>query len=277
MPFLAGSFKMNYFKFLTVAIFSCALWASLSVYLGYYFGFIIVDNFNFIMEFIFFLVIYFTIIFFLYKNLKNYYKEKSELIHKHSIHNFILVSLLYLFIILFLVIMKKELIISFNKYFMFLNDFYFLYIFKFMFLKSFFLLSFFLMFALLLLNREFRVLVVYFWSLVFSFFFSFMVSVFLSKWFSIVPFFSIILLTIVMFYFWILIKLLITSKKIRNYMQLLLVVMLFSAVLYKAIYSGNYFITFLSFIIGAIETEVILLLSHYQVFDKCLSNIRFEK
>ena len=277
MPFLAGAFKMNYFKFLIVATFSCALWATLSVYIGYYFAFIIVDNFNFIMEFILFLVVYLTIVIFIYKNLNSYYKEKSELVYKHSIHNFILIFLLYLFVIFFLIIIKKDLIISFNQNFMFLNSLYFLYVLKFMFFKSFFLLSFFAMFAILFVHREFRVLIVYFWSFIFSFFLSFIISIFLSKWFSIIPFFSIILITIIMFYAWILMKLLIKNKKVKNYIQTFLIIILFSAILYKSIYSGNYFVTFLSFVIGAIETEIILLFSHYQIFDKCLSSIRFEK
>jgi len=180
IPFFAGCFKMRFSLFLGFAFFSCVFWALLSVYLGYYFGFIIVENFNFIMEFMLFLIVYFGIVFFIYGNFKTFYKEKATLVKKYSIHNFFFIGLLLLFIFIFLFSLKHGRVVYFNKLFSFLDRINMAYSLKFIFSRPFFYFGFLFMFLILILKKKFRMLFAYFWSLVFSFFFSFMISIFVS-------------------------------------------------------------------------------------------------
>jgi len=77
------------------------------------------------------------------------------------------------------------------------------------------------------------------------------------------------------FYLWILVKLLVENKKIKGVLTSVLTIVLFFSIIHKGMYTGNYFVSLFSFLIGVLETEFILILSHYQVFDKCLSGVRF--
>jgi hypothetical protein len=42
-------------------------------------------------------------------------------------------------------------------------------------------------------------------------------------------------------------------------------------------FTGNIFLTILSFLIGVVQAELMLVLSHYQILDSCLSECRYKE
>lgn len=276
MPFFAGCFKMRWYKYLVFSILSSILWTFLSIFLGYYFGYVIVENFKFIMEFVLFLLIYIGLIIFLYKNLKIYYAENTHIFKRYAVHNMIFFLSSFTLFISILLLAKFNLIDIFNNYFSFLH-FDFLKIFNFLLSNVYFLIYFFAIFLLLFIKKRYRMLVVYFWSFIIIFFFTLMISIFLKRSYDLVPYFSLILFTIFAFYTWIIFKIFLRKSKYFRYLNILLVFFIIFALIIKAsIMDGNYYLTILSFLIGVINSELILLLSHYQVLDKCLSDSRFD-
>ena len=71
MPSLAGILKMHPGRFIFFAFISAILWTLVSIYLGYYFGILIIDKLNFILGFFAFLLIYVIFIYLIYRSFIN--------------------------------------------------------------------------------------------------------------------------------------------------------------------------------------------------------------
>ena len=98
MPFFAGCFGMGLPQFIIFAALGAFFWTILSVALGYYFGFIIVENFGFVMEFALFLILYFVFVSFVYRNVKNVYFDKFNVIKMYTLHNIMrIIKLIFFF------------------------------------------------------------------------------------------------------------------------------------------------------------------------------------
>jgi membrane protein DedA with SNARE-associated domain len=276
IPFFAGCFKMAFFPFFIFAFISCLIWSILSVYLGYYFGFIIIDNLNFIMEFIIFALIYLGIVFFGYKNIRNVYYDNFSVMKKYSLHNIIFFGIISIILIIMGYIYKWG-------YFQLLNDsFVFLYIsgfylvFGFLLSKIFLFFLFFLIFFFMVYKKYFRLLVVYLWSLVISFLLILILFAFFKIWYGIKFYFDVIFFTIFLFFLWILCRKLFNSRKQILYINLSVVLLILIMVLVKFSMTQNIFLIFFSFLVGVLNTEIILLLSHYYIIDNYLSKTRFD-
>lgn len=280
IPFLAGCFKMNNYKFLFFALVSNIIWTILSIYLGYFFGFLIIDNFNFFMEFIFFLIIYLSGTIFVYLNIKKIYSKNVEIFKKYLFHNWFFLIFLKLLFIVFIYLIKWDFVNSFNEYFSFLYFPILNFLFGFLISKV-FIFSFSCIFLFVLLfNKNLRLLIVYFWSLIFFLFFSYFLSFLFDNKLNLKLnlYSEQILFPILIFYIWILIKnyknKLIINFKIFKILNFILIFILFFNFLIFFSKTNNLFLCFFLFLIGAIQTEFILLLSHYSILDNILTKIR---
>lgn len=276
MPFFAGCFEMRFYTFFIFSTISCLFWTILSIFLGYYFGIFIINKFAFVMELLLLVIIYLIILNFVYKNIKSFYFENISFIKRYSVHNIMFVGLV-LALCLFMAYITKW------GYFQIINDYLaFLYIpgmyifFGFLTSEYFLLALMFVLFGILLWKRKYRMLITYIWSLIFFVFMTLMAAKILMIWYNAVLYFSISFFTLLMFYTWILLRLLLKNKKLCYVLNILIGILIIVVLLSMFSLTGNIFITFLSFLIGVIETEFLLILSHYQILDKCLSNCRYQ-
>ncbi len=274
MPFFAGSFGMNIFKFLLFSFMSCLIWTLVSVGLGYYFGFVIVANFSFIMQFILFLIIYVVLIQFAYKNSKVFYAENKYIFTKYAMHNMLFMGFFFSIFVLSIFVFKWNWHLIFNDYFSILY-FSSLYYFKFLFLKSVFMLLSLFIFLAFLYKREFKLAVVFAWSLVIMFFLSFLIFVFLKVRYDFVPYISIIFYILLVFYLWILLRVSVKNLKVYYFLNKILMVYMIFILFVKFSISVDFYNVFLSFVIGVLITEFVLILSHYRILDSVLSEKRF--
>lgn len=270
MPFLAGAFKMRYFTFISMALFSCFFWAVLSVSLGYYFGFIIVENFNFIMEFVLFLVVYVVFVLFVYRSMRIFYNENRGFLRRYAIHNFVFMGFLTSVFVSMIFVFKWNYVQLVNDYFAFLYFPSFYLYFNFLTSNSFLFFLYFVIVFVLVYKQEYKLFAVYLWSIAIIFLFYFIMRLFLEKWFGISPTFSIILYTLFIFYFWVVIEICYKRTKKFYYYNFVLVLFLLFMFLSNFSLSGNLFSVLFSFIIGVIGCELLWILSHYQILDKCL-------
>ncbi len=277
MPFFAGSFKMNFFKFLLMAFFSCAFWAIFSVYLGYYFGFIIVENFNFIMEFFIFLVLYLVFVIFIYKGLLGYFNENKNFLRRYAVHSFIFLGFLISLFVVMIFLNKWGFNLIINDYFFFLYLPSFYFYFSFLISGTFFFIYFLILFFILLYYKNYRMLSAYLWSLFILFLSYLMIRLFLMKWFGIVPFFSIILFTVFIFYFWAVCEIFFKKTKAMFYINLVFTVMLIVVFITKFSMTSNFFMVLFSFLIGVIICEFLWLFSYYSILDRCLYECRIDE
>lgn len=272
MPFLAGSFGMSFIDFLLISIFSCIVWSVLSVFLGYYFGYFLVSNFKVFMLFLLFLTIYIGFLYFVYKSMRDFYDENKSFLRRHAIHTFLSLGFLVCTLILMVFLMRWDLYILFNDLFSFV---YFPGLYEYFgFLSSswFLIVYFFMIFLVLILKHKFKMATVYVWSVIFMFFYVIVFSFILKLIMGVFPYFSIMLFTLFVFYTWILLELF-CRRTIRFYiLNFLLGVLLIVVFLSKFSLSGDLYLTLFSFLLGVIASDLIWLLSYYQILDKCLYN-----
>ncbi|MDA3855249.1 MAG: DedA family protein [Candidatus Woesearchaeota archaeon] len=274
MPFFAGSFGMKFIEFLLISIFSCIVWSVLSVLLGYYFGYFLVSNFKFFMLFLFFFVVYLGLVYFVYRGLSSFYVENKSYLRRHAIHTFFSLGFLVSMLVLMIFIIRWDYYILFNDSFSFLyfNGFY---IFGGFFTSSIFLvIYFFIIFFIFMWKKRFRMLVVYVWSVIFMFFYTIVLSLSLKLFIGILPYFTIMLFTLFVFYTWVIFELFFRESRFFYLLNILLSLILILVFLSKFSFSGNLYLTLFSFLLGVIASDLIWLLSYYQILDNCLYNCR---
>jgi len=274
VPFFAGCFKMSKYKFAFVAFVSNVIWSVLSVLLGYYFGYIIVNNFDMLFFFMLFLSLYIFLLVFTYKSFIAFSNANKELIHKFSLHNMIFAWILVLCFILLLFIKRWNMHILFNDYFAF---FLFPELFYLGFLLSrtmlFLFISFF--FFVFIVTRKYRLALVFFWSLVFSLFYALILNFLLIKFFGLIMYYSVLVFCILIFYIWIFMKSYNITLKKYYFINTVFVLLLLFFIFIKFSITSNMYVLLLSFIFSAIFCEFLLILSNYQVLDKVLSSTRW--
>jgi membrane-associated protein len=275
MPFFAGCFGMPLWSFVGFALFSCILWTILSIALGYYFGFIIVENFSFIMELIFFLLLYLFFVVFVYRNIKSMYYTNLSIVKRYALHNILFIGILMLLLSFMGYMFKWGYYQLFNDYFILLYFPGLYLIFGFLFTKEFLIIFALLILFLFLFKKCYRLLIVYIWSLVFFSLLTLVASLFFKTWYKINIYFGVVLFTILLFFLWIYVKKSINSKKYQFLTSVLIVSTLILMFLSYFSLNENLFLILFSFLIGVLETEFILVLSHYQILDNSLSECRF--
>jgi membrane-associated protein len=276
MPFFAGCFGLGFFKFVVFAALGCFLWATLSIALGYYFGFIIVENFKFVLEFVLFLVLYFVFVFFVYRNVKNVYFDKFSVIRAYTLHNVIFFGFLSV-VVVFMGYLSKwgyHDLVNDSLAFLYIPGFYIVWGFLVdkLFLIGFALAVFLILFAL----REFRMLTVYVWSMVFFVFMNLMIGVFMKVWYGVVLYHSMVFLTFLFFFVWILFKSFCRNRGILKVINVVVVCVILISIFSVFSFTGDVFLTILSFLVGVVLSELMLVLSHYQILDSCLSECRYK-
>jgi len=269
MPFLAGSLKMKTYKFLLVSAISCFIWSTLSIYLGYYFGNIIVNNFNFFAEFLIAFCVYIAFVFFTYKKFKYYFNQNQEFLKEYSLDNVLAISFFIVVFIVFCFILKWDYYILFNDYFVFL------YVSGLYILTGFILSKYMLVFMILLtifflfIKREYRLIVSFLWGCILVLCGILIFKAFLGAFFGVNIYYSIVLIVYLCFYLWIISKKF-CSKKKCIFLDVFFILFLMLMVVTKFSLTGNLFITILSLVVGAIMSEFVIILSNFRILDRSL-------
>ena len=273
MPFFAAVFKMPKKKFIALAAVSNAIWALLSVLLGYYFGYIVAEKIEFAMEFIFLLLAYFIIIYIIYKGLDNFFAQNYSLIRKYALMNIIHLGFVVGALIALIFLNDWEYAAKLNDYFAFLYmpviGSYFAPMLSFHFLLFFM----FILLLLLIYYRKYRQIAVLVWVFILTSFANLFFTQFSKIWFNLTPYISIIFLTVMVFYSSSLIarsRRLTLKKKI--FFDFLLALGLITAMLIKFSLTQNFFLILYSFFLAALQCEFIVLLSHYKIITRSLSD-----
>lgn len=266
IPFFAGYFKMPIYKFIPIAIFSSILWTSLSLYLGFSFGYIILDKFKFISYFSIFLVFYIGLLYFLYRSFKNIYIKNYFLFKDYAISEiiFLFISLISFLIFSFLNLFNYVDLInsSFNFCFIpFFSNFSFLISLEF----SLFILS--IIFIFLILKKSLKLFLIYSWSFLLSLVLLLIISTILKKWFLVVPILNLSILTLLIFFLCILISNYKFVKKNKKYFRIFVISLLFLVLLVRYSIFNDIYLTILSFLISAFISQILLFLSHYDLID----------
>jgi len=271
MPFFAGSFKMPIKKFLITTTFSCFIWSAMSLSLGYYFGSVVFKQFQFFMEFIMFLIVYLSIISFIYGKFRMFYEENLTLIKKHALQNIFYFSLFVPFFIVMIYIIRFAYIQVFNDFFSFIYVPGLYYFTSFMYSTWFILLGFISFFGFLVYKKKFKLLSSSFWSLFIISIINYVLFIFFDKNYGLEVYTPIVYFSLLMFYLWILFKRFIKIESIVNLLSFFLILICLTILISFFSKTSNLFFVIFSFIIGVIETELILILSHYKFLDNELT------
>ncbi len=272
MPFFAGLFKMKTSHFIGLALISNLIWTLLSIFLGYYGGYVIVEKVEFIFEFLAFLFVYGVILYFIYGHFKNFFKKNSDLIKDYAIHNIIYLGSICVFLIVLLFGYDWGFSRIVNEYFAFLFMPNFGRIFSFL-LSFEFLMGFIftIMLYLTIKRKSFRQVITLFWGFVISSLMTIVFGVILKKYFGFVPFTSIIFFTLLVFYLEFLVRSVNIPRKTKLKFDSLLLFLMFIVVFSKFSISQDFYLILVSFFIAAFECEVMMVLSHYRIMDNNLS------
>ena len=275
IPFLAGLSKMRVLTFIFFAFISNLLWVFISIYLGFYFGYFILDKINFFSHFLIFIIIYYVFISFLYRNLSKFYFKNYFLHKKYAYYNILLIFLSLLLIFILLIYKKLVGLLYFNLMFSFLKiDF-----FKFLILvltKRFIVFLFIFCFIFIFYKKNFKLLILYFWGIFIGVILSLIFGFILNKFYSILIYSSIISITQFSFWVYIFGKLYLDKKNYilkKNLLFLFLIFLIFISFLVKFYLTSNFFVILISFLVSLIISEIILLLSHYSILDNSMVRV----
>ncbi len=270
IPFLAGVFDMKKSTFLIFSLISNLIWAGISIYLGYYFGIIIIDKIEFLMIFILFLLIYIGFIFIIYNSFKSFYMKNYLLYRDYALSNIIVISISSILLVLFLYIGKWGYIHTINNSISFLF-FDFLYYFIFLLSPSFLLFLIWILFMYLVHKKSFKWIIILIWSSIITLLLSSIFFIIIKKWFNIELYISIILFVQIIFYSFLFFKIFLRSKKNKFIINSILILILILIILIKFSQTENIYLIIISFLISLIITEIIILLSHYKILSELIS------
>lgn len=271
MPFFAGVFKMPKIKFSIFAFFSNVIWAILAIYLGYYFGIAIVSKISFLFWVITILIIYFIFIRVVYSSFNSFYVQ-NKILHKYyGLKNILSIGVTLIFLIILLFYGKWENIQRFNEYFnfIFFPSLYFFANFIYSKLFIFFVLG--IIFMVLIFKQNIKLIIIFLWGGVISLFIIFLSNLLLKNIFEISNYVYIIFLTLIIFYYYILIIKYVINKKIVKYLEFFMISFLVFAFLAKYSQTGNLYLVIVSFFIGTVCCDFLIILSHYQILDDSLA------
>jgi membrane-associated protein len=270
IPFLAGVHGMKYRIFIVLGILSNAVFAILSLVLGYYFGGIVVDKLQFISSFGLFLLVYFLLIFMIFRSYKKLYHHNYIYFKKYAIKNIIFLAMFVGFIVTILLYKKYYV----TNFFTILGD-YLVQIssflnFVFIYNLWIWIAAFILFLFAVIYQKKTHLFLIYVWGFIITLFATFTFNIIFQKWFDIKIYFTIVLISLLAFYFWIFIRSYFKRKKLRFLLEIMLVLIL--SVSYISFFSNrmDIYAFLISFFLAGFVSELIIILSHYEILDKKL-------
>lgn len=271
IPFLAGICKLNKYKFFIFAFISNIIWTFISVFLGYYFGLIILNTIDFMFGFILFLVIYFILLKLLYNKFKSFDKKKSGIFEKYAVYNIFLSSITLILFVSFLFLNKTNFPLLLNNYFNFIPHFPQLFKLNIFFSYYFLFFGYIILFLSTFYFKNIKLLIIFIWSLITTFLLTFFLGVLFAGLFQIKLYYSLIFLTVFLFLSWILLREEIKTIKNRNIITYVIIFFMILFIIMKILVLSNVYLSFLSFFLGLLLCEFLVILSHYRIIDRKLS------
>ena len=271
MPFLAGMGNMSQKKFLLFGFISNIFFAFVSLFLGYYFGGIVVEKMQFFFSFLFFVIIYFGVLFLIYKSFLKFYEKNHVLIRRYALINIFFGTLFMISILIFTLFSKTGGYILVDDFVLAVKLISFFEYFSFLLEPIFWVFLFFMFLITLLLFRKIRLFFISMWSFAVVSFATLSFGFLFRNWFGIGLKSSIIFLVLFIFYLWIFGRDVIENKKSRVFFEVFLVLVTLFFVLVKIYFSYNVYHDIISFLFGGLLCEAILILSHYEFLAEDLS------
>ncbi len=271
IPFFAGLSKMNYYSFVFFAFVSGVLWTLITFMLGYYFGYVALEKFEFVFAFILFCLFYFGILYFIYGFFKSFYSEHVVIIKRYAFLNIFAIFILFILFALFLGFKETGIAIYLNEYLSFLIiDFGVNF---FLFSKLFLLLFFEAIFLIPLILKKIKVFLIFFWSTFLYLQYVFLNMLLVKKFFDVKLSFTFFMITLGFFFILILIYDSNYSFKLKKYLvSITMFCLVFFILIYSSFLDGNFYSVILTFLSASIGCELLYVLSHYKVLDSYLSN-----
>ena len=278
MPFIAGLSGMETFFFLIVSLISCFLWSFLSLFLGYTFGFFIVDRIAFILEFTTIFLFYVVIISLAFFSFMKFRKENVSLFKFYPLKNIILIGIFLIFMVCFIFLEIWDYSPLISEYFYW---FYFpsLHVYTSFLLKPLFLFLFYFIFLMILLfMKKILFLLIFVWSTLTTSFLTLIFNLFLKELISQRLYISVIFLGVIIFMISFLIKETYKNNKNNYYYFYQISLILFLILVFLTMYSLtlNFILIILSFLFCAVICELVLIFSHYNFFS-VKNNIKIKK
>lgn len=268
MPTLAGIFNMRPLKFIILAFISSAVWTVISIYLGYYFGILIIDKLNFILIFLGALIVYLVFVYYIYRSFINLYNENKEVITSYALSNIFYIIFLFLFFIALLLINGFGLTKWFNSYFDFIFLGKYVIYFNFLFTSYFLILvSIFIVFTILFLLKDLKLLIIFIQGVFISSIFTLIFDFLLILWAGVEVYPSVITIVFYIFYIYYIFTHFVNCHKLKKKIEILMGVLLFIFFILKCSITENFYEVLISFIIAAIECELVLILLHYKILE----------
>lgn len=272
MPFFAGVFQMKYKKFGIFVLISNFIWATLSLFLGFYFGVVVIDKINFLFWFIAFVFVYSIIVRMIYKTFMDF-NEKNSILHKYyGLKNIFFIFITFIFLIVFLFYGKWGFKRIFNEHFVFLFFPSLYYYADIVFSKFYLFILLWSNFMFLIFKRNIRLIILFMWGGMILLFISFIFNLFMARIYGFTLYIWVVFFTLLIFYSYILIDNYVKNKILKKKFEFLTIFYLFFSLIAMFAYTEDLFLVLVSFFVGAIACEIIILLSHYQILDKSLSD-----
>lgn len=272
IPFFAGISPMKSYIFILVSIISGILWTLVTFMLGYYFGFVALRKFEFVFGFLLFLLVYGTILYFIYRFVKKIYSQNVVVIRKYAFMNIFAILFLLFLALLMLILKNTSFPETLNGSFEFLL--FSLGGFSFFTSKIFMLLFFEALFLAPLYLRKVKLFLIFIWTSFLFIQYTLLSIFFIKFFFKFQLSFSIFMMT----YGFFLILILIYEKNTFSYslrhkvVLILMFILLFFLLIYSIQYQGDFYKVFVSFIVASIGCEVLYVLSHYRIVDAHICN-----
>jgi len=268
MPSLAGILKMHPGRFIFFAFISAILWTLVSIYLGYYFGILIIDKLNFILGFFAFLLIYVIFIYLIYRSFIKLYNENKEVITNYALSNIFYLIFLLLFFMILVMIEGLKIREWFNGYFSFITLFGYERYFEFL-LSSYVLSLMFIiiLFSILFILKDIKILIIFVQGIFISTIFTLIFDVTFKVWAGVDVYISLVSFSFFIFYLYYIFTHFIDCQKFKKRIEWTLGIFLFFVFIVKCSLTGNFYQVLISYIIAAIECELVLILLHYNILE----------
>ena len=278
MPSLAGIFKMHPGRFIFFAFISAILWTLISIYLGYYFGILIIDKLNFILGFFAFLIIYVIFIYLIYRSFIKLYNENKEVITNYALSNIFYLVFLLLFFMVLVMIEGLKIREWFNGYFSFITLFGYERYFEFL-LSSYVLSLMFIviLFSILFILKDIKILIIFVQGIFISTIFTLIFDVTFKVWAGVDVYISLVSFSFFIFYIYYIFTHFIDCQKFKKKIEWTLGIFLFFVFVVKCSLTGNFYQVLISYIIAAIECELVLILLHYNILEGYFKIVPLQK
>lgn len=265
IPFFAGLLGMNFSRFFILALISNLIWTLISIFLGYYFGYVVIDKIQFLFGFILFVIVYLLILYFIYNSFRTFYKQNRPTIRKYALENILSASLFLILFFVMIIVEKVGLLQLFNDYFSFLYSDVINAGFALIFNFYAFLCIVFLFVLLMTYNKRYRLMFVFFIGIFVSFFLTLIFRLMLEKWVGFTPYYSIIFFVFLVFFISYLSSDFFKKEHYNLKLRYFLIFFLILSFFIKVSVTENFYRVLISFLIAAIECELVVIITHYRL------------